>query len=432
MGTLTGNTPALSEHCLHKLPSSCRLTALPICCACQDTRPHSVSGFYPVYIDGVGVVTRGARWQRYCFFCKEFWANRLAATDPPIEPNHTRIPEIPDQSEFLDKWFDYHRGYKITKGVTEEQKIEMKPEIPWREVDPGTLPVRDDVDRLARIKHVPVLIREQQGPSESIESALDTLLGEAEGEEAVSDGRSVQAVQPPPIPTNPTRRGPTEADQLAAQRAKEKLEEVDRVLADAHALHQRLVQELATAEDQLKERQNERRIALQENRGAQQLLRVLNLQGRSTDSDAQRFARVWGTMEDIRAHGSPLTNMFNNAYARYQVAEEVRAEERASVEMTERQRELLARLGPWSNRITDADYATELDVPLQPGEKHQTLDDEDSNRPPPKTDEEMTVPLICKICLQQPANMAVLPCGHLTMCRFLTFAQRLIKRLISF
>lgn len=420
MGTLTGNTPALSEHCPHKLPSSCRLTALPICCACQDTRPHSVSGFYPVYIDGVGVVTRGARWQRYCFFCKEFWSNRLAATDPPIEPNHTRIPEIPDQTEFLEKWFDYHRGFKTIKGEADEdveRTVEVKPEIPWREVDPGTLPIKNDVARLAKIRHVPVARPEQQGPNESIESALDALLGEAEGEEAVPHGHLAQAAQPPPPPPAPTRRGPTEADILAAQQAKDRLEEADRMLADVEALHRRLTQELAAAEEQLKERQQERRIALQENRGAHQLLRVLGAQGRSTERDAQRLARVWGTMEDIRAHGSPLTNLFNNAYARYQVAEEVRAEERASDEMTERQRELLARLGPWSNRISDADYAAELDAPRKPEEKQQTLDDEESNRPPPKTDEEMTVPLICKICLQQPANTAVLPCGHLTMCK---------------
>jgi len=365
-----------------------------------------------VYIDGVGVVTRGARWQRYCFFCKEFWSNRLAATDPPIEPNHTRIPEIPDQTEFLDKWFDYHRGFKIADG----EKIEIKPEIPWREVDPGTLPVKDDLERLARIRHVPEVRQQQEGPSESIESALDALLGEAEGEEVVPHGHLAQAAQPPPPPA-PSRRGPTEADIVAAQQAKDRLEEADRVLADVEALHLRLTQELAAAQEQLRERQNERRLAVQENRSAQQLLRVLGAQGRSTERDAQRFARVWGTMEDIRAHGSPLTNMFNNAYARYNIAEEVRQVERASDEMTERQRELLAQLGPWSNRISDADYSAELEAPQEAEEKQQTLDDEESNRPPPKTDDEMTVPLICKICLQQPANMAVLPCGHLTMCK---------------
>jgi len=373
----------------------------------------------------VGVVSRGARWQRYCFFCKEFWSNRLAATDPPIEPNHTRIPEIPDQTEFLDKWFDYHRGFKITNG----EKVEVSLEIPWREVNPGTLPIKDDVERLAKIRHVPVVRHEQQGPSESIESALDALL-EAEDEGAVPHGHLIQAAQPPPPPAQ-ARRGPTEADNLAAQQAKERLEEVDRQIADVEALHQRLTQELATAEEQLKERQTERRQALQENRSAQQLLRVLGAQGRSTERDAQRFARVWGTMEDIRAHGSPLTNLFNNAYARYNVAEEVRREERASDEMTERQRELLARLGPWSNRISDADYSAELEAPREAEEKQQTLDDEESNRPPPKTDEEMMVPLICKICLQQPANMAVLPCGHLTMCKFDNAWNVLLHHLMS-
>lgn len=34
----------------HKLPTSCRLTATPRCCACLDKRPHATS--YSKYIDG--------------------------------------------------------------------------------------------------------------------------------------------------------------------------------------------------------------------------------------------------------------------------------------------------------------------------------------------------------------------------------------------
>ena len=68
MGTLTADVPRLAEHCPHKLPSSCRLTSIPLCCACADRRPHSTS--YSKYVDGVGLVQRGTRWQNYCWFCK--------------------------------------------------------------------------------------------------------------------------------------------------------------------------------------------------------------------------------------------------------------------------------------------------------------------------------------------------------------------------
>ncbi|KAF2457505.1 hypothetical protein BDY21DRAFT_344027 [Lineolata rhizophorae] len=68
MGTLTADVPRLPEHCDHKLPTSCRLTASPKCCACQDNRPHSAA--YTVYVDGLGLVPRGTRWQNYCWFCK--------------------------------------------------------------------------------------------------------------------------------------------------------------------------------------------------------------------------------------------------------------------------------------------------------------------------------------------------------------------------
>lgn len=68
MGTLTGDVSRLPGFCDHKLPTSCRLTSIPLCCACADERAHAPS--YSTYIDGIGFVSRGTRWQRYCWFCK--------------------------------------------------------------------------------------------------------------------------------------------------------------------------------------------------------------------------------------------------------------------------------------------------------------------------------------------------------------------------
>lgn len=46
-----------------------------------------------------------------------------------------------------------------------------------------------------------------------------------------------------------------------------------------------------------------------------------------------------------------------------------------------------------------------------------TLDNQ-PDRPPPKTDEEMTKTLACQVCYQQLADIAVLPCGHMVMCQW--------------
>jgi hypothetical protein len=44
--------------------------------------------------------------------------------------------------------------------------------------------------------------------------------------------------------------------------------------------------------------------------------------------------------------------------------------------------------------------------------------DSQPDRPPPKTDEEMTTVLACQVCYQQIADIAVLPCGHMVMCQW--------------
>ncbi|CAD0099153.1 unnamed protein product [Aureobasidium mustum] len=46
------------------------------------------------------------------------------------------------------------------------------------------------------------------------------------------------------------------------------------------------------------------------------------------------------------------------------------------------------------------------------------LDAEDSGRPEPKEDGDMTLKLDCKICYTQTADTACLPCGHLVMCQW--------------
>ncbi len=51
----------------------------------------------------------------------------------------------------------------------------------------------------------------------------------------------------------------------------------------------------------------------------------------------------------------------------------------------------------------------------EPEERTKGLDDDDG-RPAPKSDDEMTLKLECKVCYSQVADVAFIPCGHLVMC----------------
>ncbi|KAH8724328.1 hypothetical protein GQ44DRAFT_655078 [Phaeosphaeriaceae sp. PMI808] len=295
MGTLTADCPRLDVHCPHKLATSCRLTSTPNCCACADERAHSRT--YRVYIDGIGFVQRGTRWQGYCWFCKEFWTNRLAATDPPVEISQTRIPEIPDQSEFLERWFEFHQGYRIAKlqdGV--EQRMPVMGE-PFKEVSPGFLPrtldqlragvVNDALRPENRHRHQPLPLEEEQPaePQPSLESALDNLLAEASDDEIPRPSQ-----EPVPQPTQvteaprPARRLPPRLPPRLSPRPP---------LPPLPASQPRPL-----------------------NNGEARLQRA-----------RERFARVFGTREDIQQedYESPLSTMYNRADDRYRQAEERRA-----------------------------------------------------------------------------------------------------------
>lgn len=58
-----------------------------------------------------------------------------------------------------------------------------------------------------------------------------------------------------------------------------------------------------------------------------------------------------------------------------------------------------------------------FNTPRAPDRPLPTLDNQ-PDRPPPKTDAEMTRTLTCQVCYQQLADIAVLPCGHMVMCQW--------------
>ncbi|EME85230.1 uncharacterized protein MYCFIDRAFT_174060 [Pseudocercospora fijiensis CIRAD86] len=220
MGTLTAGLPRLDHYCEHKLPTSCRLTAIGECCACYDDRAHA--SFYSTYIDGVGYVPRGTRWQRYCWFCKEFWENRVNASG--LRPAQTRIPEVPDQSEFVARWYEFHQGYRIIrKEDGSEERVAVRGED-LRDVDPGVLPRTLEEMRAGRerseLEEQERLRRHQQhntsqeqsadnGPS--LDEALDEMYQAAESEAREADNGV------PAITEMSTQRTPSNATNIHAQ-----------------------------------------------------------------------------------------------------------------------------------------------------------------------------------------------------------------------
>ncbi|KAK3058731.1 hypothetical protein LTR09_000296 [Extremus antarcticus] len=192
MGTLTANTIRLPEFCEHKLPTSCRLTSIPNCCACADERAHAAS--YSTYIDGIGFVPRGNRWQRYCWFCKEFWEHRVKVSG--LRPAQTRIPEVPDQTAFLEKWYEFHRGYRIVQREDgSEERVAVLGED-FRDVSPGYLPRtleemregRRRAEEVQQVQQQDVQAAEQNGPS--LEDTLEQMFEEASLEETEAAGSS--------------------------------------------------------------------------------------------------------------------------------------------------------------------------------------------------------------------------------------------------
>ncbi|KAL8738715.1 MAG: hypothetical protein Q9181_000537 [Wetmoreana brouardii] len=134
--TAAAANTSYTGQCVHKLPTSCQLTAQPVCCACGDKRPQASS--FNRYIDGVGFTLGGKRQERYCPNCQKFWDTRIEVSGLP--QTSTRIPHVPDQSDFIRAWHDWHRGYTIlTNPDGSEQHLELEGE-PLSQVAIGRLP----------------------------------------------------------------------------------------------------------------------------------------------------------------------------------------------------------------------------------------------------------------------------------------------------
>jgi hypothetical protein len=330
-----------------------------------------------------------------------------------VPSTQTHIPEDPDQTEFVQRWFEFHQGYRTVKREDgNEGRIRLTGE-PLKDVTPGHLPRTLDELRNGiaissaerELRTTPLRASRQSTeipqPVQSLENTLDDLLEQATAEE---EEESIQ------------------------NRSQETL-----IPDDVHA---RLIQ----SNDQPREHatfqfdQNTRRGF-----------------GRR-DRQRAMFRRVYGTPEEIQSeeYVSPITNMFNRAWELHRQLQELRrAHESLTGELgarnMQRHREPnflgseaagsfnLTGLGegpdPEAQRTSERRFegirrgaelvaarATHLRQMIRSQPMFAGLDGDD--RPEPLTDDQMTFKLECKVCLTQKSDIACMPCGHLSMCNW--------------
>lgn len=474
MGTLTTSTPRLPDHCLHKLPSSCRLTSTPLCCACYDRRPHSSSGTYSVYVDGVGFVSRGTRWQNYCWFCKTFWENRVCESG--LESRETRIPEVPEQTGFVERWFEWHQGYRVVMdGEGREERVPLVGGEELSDVEPGRLPRTADAMRRRvmvasaeqRLEAIEIGLREVRQievtqPVQPIEETLDDLLQEAvaqerEGQRAEAEDAEWAEQRARIGSVRPQRREIERPE--AGARSRDDIHRRRREIAAYHRL-------FGTAEE-IQSPEYVSPIAGMFNRAWERHRRFQELR-RAQEGTERAANAVWWYLDPEQFPRRPATEgealgEINSSEIYQFLVSRLDVYDRLSMSERENLRELIEdfypdiivvsreRDGP-STSVTVRDFVRELQASdtgtgdnegssrivqilsrvfthqavaatllgqrwrsrPEAGPAFKGLDGDD--RPEPLEDEQMMVKLECKICLSQIADTAVLPCGHLSMC----------------
>ncbi|THZ61336.1 hypothetical protein D6C85_09558 [Aureobasidium pullulans] len=117
--------------------------------------------------------------------------NRVAQTN--LLPTQTRIPQTPDQSDFLERWYQFYNGYRtVSRHDGAEERVAVLGER-FRDVSPGRLPRTLDELRAGQERsnadqpqHVEV-IRDDAPEGPSLEAVLDQMFDEAEDERQEAD-----------------------------------------------------------------------------------------------------------------------------------------------------------------------------------------------------------------------------------------------------
>ena len=369
----------------------------------------------------------------------EFWSNRLAATDPPLEAAQTQIPHIPDQTEFLERWFEFHQGYRIVEQPDgSETRIAVIGE-PFSEVSPGFLPRtldqlragrENDASRPENIFGRRRLTSEEDRPQEplqTIEDALDDLLAEVSEDEA-EPGTPVTAPQNADMVRRPSSGGlsrPLTRTEISLHRARDRLVRVFGSREDVQRDdYESPLSTMYNRAERLYNQAEERRST-----GATSDPRLSNLSNISPSERRELEEQIlWGVLQD--SHQQYLNLQEGNVRS-YTPAPGDRRRDNAAAFLARAATDesfhspsnsLRTSLEQINSDLTRLQVANDAITRLSRLNHHTesiptpTLDEPD--RPPPLTEAQMTRKLDCQVCYAQIADIAVLPCGHMVMCQW--------------
>ncbi|KAL1605259.1 hypothetical protein SLS60_004803 [Paraconiothyrium brasiliense] len=436
------------------------LPAHPAAARAQTSAPTRVS---IVYTLTVWATCSEERDGRATVGSARFWSNRLAATDPPLEAAQTQIPHIPDQSEFLERWFEFHQGYRI---VTQPDRSEARIAVigePFSDVSPGFLPRtvdqlragrQNDASRPDNVFRRRRLTSEDERPAEpqqSIEDALDNLLEGLSDDDEASElvaSEAHNSDMPHRTSTSGLSR-PLTRTEINLQRARDRLIRVFGSREDVQ--REDYESPLSTMYNRAEERYRqaeERRTTGDTTDPRTNNLNDLPRQERRELEEQM----LWGVLQDSRrsfleryqednvrsyADSPSNTDSFNRRMeasnaaiaeldSSYRVVpdDSTSSSNTTSISSSSLRTSLdqitsdLSRLQAATDAVANARIALVRRRPVRPlfTEPTQTLDQPD--RPPPLTDAQMTKKLDCQVCYSQIADIAVLPCGHMVMCQW--------------
>lgn len=426
----------------------------------------------------------------------EFWTNRLAATEPPLEVSQTRIPEIPDQTEFLERWWEFHQGYRIAKMQDgTERRIAVIGE-PFKEVSPGFLPrtldqmragVQNDARRPENILRRRRLTAENERTDEvqqSLEQALDDMLNDASEDEEHAQAReqtASSASTQTPASSDPLDEParPLTRREAQLQHARERFARLfgNREDVQQDDYESPLATMYSRADDRYRQAEARRAegnttappldgLSAQERREIEeQLLWGVIHESQRLTEDLEPEGRVWtyapwdenGIRERFEARaetlGLPSLSVDSNPdFQRamhtlrdihtspyYGFDTPAPAPPSSTAPPSNPLTSTPTTLQPWNPANIRPSPGSAL--PTNPAESRVpsswpsdwltsraaqpftlpqppppiTLDSQ-PERPPPKSEADMTKTLSCQVCYQQLADIAVLPCGHMVMC----------------
>ena len=372
----------------------------------------------------------------------EFWENRVFASN--MEAAETRIPNHPDQTEFLDIWYEFHQGYRIHKREDgSEHRVPLLGE-PFKDVSPGYLPRTLDELRNGRVPPQNPFVQasdsatretntdEQSRGQMNLEDALDQMLEQVEADEtqqADVHRQSLQESASVARDRSDNRQSAAnsqyQARRVAALRRelfrmrtgvervisglRELGEDVDSWRADGLAYLGRTLDDISTvpslqqpsslrdrshsmaqanptgasqnpqsmyaqthgplanlqfrldqANSRLEQARRARERAADELEASESEVQASREWVRSLQreqSTAENYIRIFGTREEMEHAGadyeSPIGGMFNRAWNRYRVAEEVRREERNLREVLRGEERVLEIEGPTQAQLME-------------------------------------------------------------------------------